>query len=89
MSPETFLALATLGSTAFTFTLGFIAGRAWAAWRVRRQAAQISTRLQAARGNWNMLEEGTCIHGKGFKCVTCWPHPAAPSATIGSSKEGR
>lgn len=40
MSPETFLALVTLGSTAFTFSAGFVAGRAWAAWRVRRLAAR-------------------------------------------------
>lgn len=26
--------------------------------------------------------EDTCIHGKGFQCVTCWPHPAAPSDAV-------
>lgn len=36
-----------------------------------------------------MLEEGTCIHGKGFQCVACWPHPAAPSDAVASStKDG-
>lgn len=47
MSPETFLALATLGSLAFTFTVGFLAGRAWATWRGRSLAAQVSAGHQA------------------------------------------
>ncbi|WP_159444720.1 hypothetical protein [Pseudacidovorax sp. RU35E] len=42
MSPETFLALVTLGSAAFIFSAGFVAGRAWTAWRVSRQVPRIS-----------------------------------------------
>lgn len=42
MSPATFLALATFGSLAFTFTVGFLVGHAWATWRGRSLAARIS-----------------------------------------------
>lgn len=34
-------------------------------------------------------DEGVCSHGMGFQCVTCWPHPAAPSDAVDPSKEER
>lgn len=42
----------------------------------------------AAQG-YGAGDEGVCSHGMGFQCVTCWPHPAAPSDAVDPSKEER
>ncbi|WP_234196222.1 hypothetical protein [Pseudacidovorax sp. NFM-22] len=64
------------------FEYGFASG--WTRCRAVAIVSQPSAMLSAPAA-----ADGVCIHGKGFQCVTCWPHPAAPSDAVAPSKKDR